>query len=92
MSEGIGKFFESILTIIRKANELVDLITSTRTVLSSFAKAKTAKLGIDCLLGSQNTILNQFHSPTASRPFPRHPKHNRYSNHSHKVMYRMGYL
>lgn len=29
----------------KKANELVDLITTSRTVLSSFAKAKTAKLG-----------------------------------------------
>ncbi|KAE8445163.1 hypothetical protein EG329_013659 [Mollisiaceae sp. DMI_Dod_QoI] len=28
----------------KKANELVDLITTSRTVLSSFAKAKTAKL------------------------------------------------
>jgi hypothetical protein len=29
----------------RKSQELVDLITTSRTVLSSFAKAKTAKLG-----------------------------------------------
>ncbi len=31
--------------ISRKPDELVDLITKSRTVLSSFAKAKTAKLG-----------------------------------------------
>lgn len=30
----------------RKPDELVDLITKSRTVLSSFAKAKTAKLGM----------------------------------------------
>lgn len=30
----------------RNTNELVDLITRSRTVLSSFAKAKTAKLGM----------------------------------------------
>jgi 26S proteasome regulatory subunit N6 len=29
----------------RKVNELVNLITTSRTALSSFAKAKTAKLG-----------------------------------------------
>lgn len=29
----------------RKSQELVDLVTTSRTVLSSFAKAKTAKLG-----------------------------------------------
>lgn len=31
--------------INRKTDELVNLITTTRAVLSSFAKAKTAKLG-----------------------------------------------
>lgn len=31
--------------INRKTDELVNLITTSRTVLSSFAKAKTAKLG-----------------------------------------------
>jgi hypothetical protein len=30
----------------RKSQELVDLVTKSRTVLSSFAKAKTAKLGL----------------------------------------------
>lgn len=35
-----------MLIVDRKANELVDLITTSRTVLSSFAKAKTAKLGM----------------------------------------------
>lgn len=36
---------EVVLMLDRKADELVDLITKSRTVLSSFAKAKTAKLG-----------------------------------------------
>ena len=36
---------KQLLTDNRKAEELVDLITKSRTVLSSFAKAKTAKLG-----------------------------------------------
>lgn len=31
----------------RKVNELVELIQGTRSVLSTFAKAKTAKLGKD---------------------------------------------
>jgi hypothetical protein len=35
----------TLLTVSRKPNELVDLITKSRTTLSSFAKAKTAKLG-----------------------------------------------
>lgn len=35
-----------ILMVYRRANDLVDLITTSRTVLSSFAKAKTAKLGM----------------------------------------------
>lgn len=36
----------------KKTQELVDLITTSRTVLSTFAKAKTAKLGrsISCPL------------------------------------------
>jgi len=34
------------LIVSRKPNELVDLITKSRTTLSSFAKAKTAKLGM----------------------------------------------
>lgn len=38
--------YGSILTECRRANDLVDLITTSRTVLSSFAKAKTAKLGM----------------------------------------------
>ncbi len=32
-------------SVTRNTNELVDLVTKSRTVLSSFAKAKTAKLG-----------------------------------------------
>ena len=35
----------TLLMIYRKSDELVDLVTTSRTVLSSFAKAKTAKLG-----------------------------------------------
>ena len=34
-----------LLTVSRNADELVELIKTSRTVLSSFAKAKTAKLG-----------------------------------------------
>ncbi|KAK6613118.1 26s proteasome non-atpase regulatory subunit 11 [Botrytis cinerea] len=41
----------------KKANELVDLITTSRTVLSSFAKAKTAKL-VRQLLDLFNAIPN----------------------------------
>lgn len=36
----------SNIGVYRKPQELVDLVTTSRTVLSSFAKAKTAKLGI----------------------------------------------
>lgn len=35
---------------VRNTNELVELVTKSRTVLSSFAKAKTAKLGKDLSL------------------------------------------
>lgn len=41
-----GYWPSGIDRLIRKPNELVDLITTSRTVLSSFAKAKTAKLGM----------------------------------------------
>jgi hypothetical protein len=40
-----GDWSRKILISYRKPDELVDLITTSRTVLSSFAKAKTAKLG-----------------------------------------------
>lgn len=36
----------SDIIITRKPKELVDLVTTSRTVLTSFAKAKTAKLGM----------------------------------------------
>ena len=38
-------FTGSALKVFRNADELVELIKTSRTVLSSFAKAKTAKLG-----------------------------------------------
>jgi hypothetical protein len=44
---GLGKLY----TDEKKANELAELIRSSRSTLSSFAKAKTAKIG---------TILYQF--------------------------------
>lgn len=35
----------STLTVSRNAQELVGLVTKSQTVLTAFAKAKTAKLG-----------------------------------------------
>lgn len=35
----------SALTVSRNAQELVGLVTKSQTVLTAFAKAKTAKLG-----------------------------------------------
>lgn len=42
----------------RNTQELVELVTKSRTVLSSFAKAKTAKLGT-CIDGLPQTHLTE---------------------------------
>lgn len=44
---------------LRNTKELVELVTKSRTVLSSFAKAKTAKLGRELLrvVGSTHSKL-----------------------------------
>lgn len=41
----LGEMGNTRLSIRRNSKELVNLVTKSRTVLSSFAKAKTAKLG-----------------------------------------------
>lgn len=86
---------ELYLTVSRKPNELVDLITKSRTVLSSFAKAKTAKLGNKFKLAVTycGTMLKYLISSAATiGPFHWYPEHHRHPNRSHKILYRMGHL
>lgn len=43
---GLGELYRDT----KRANELADLVTRSRSTLSSFAKAKTAKIGMERLL------------------------------------------
>ena len=81
----------------KRIQEIVDLITSSRTVLSSFAKAKTAKLSKSIIC--QGRIMLQpvaltklSHSPPAPRPLRRDPRHHRGPDRRHQVVHRMGRL
>lgn len=80
----------------KKIQELVDLITSSRTVLSSFAKAKTAKLStfsaVLLLLQMGSNMSLSLSSPQPPRPLRRDPRHHRRPDRRHKVMHRMGRL
>lgn len=58
----------------RKVNELAELVTSSTSSLSSFTKAKTAKLGISSGLPKVIILLITFSSPTP-RPLFFHPQY-----------------
>lgn len=81
---GLGELYRDS----KQPNKLADLVTTSRTTLSSFAKAKTAKLGEDYCCCLQALLI--FSSSTAPRSVHRHPSDDRYPNLDHQVMYRMG--
>ena len=85
---GLGELYRDK----KQSNELAKLVTTSRSTLSSFAKAKTAKLGrLPALLYSLSTKLTVY-SPPAPRPIHRDTQHRRHSNLRHQVMYRMGHF
>ena len=63
----------------KKQKELTDLISTSRQQLSSFAKAKTAKLGMSVIFLFEMTS-NTLSTATA-RPLCRHPEFPRKPNH-----------
>lgn len=74
-----------------RVQDLADLVTQTRSALSSFAKAKTAKLGALTSHGVVVVLTNVCSSATA-RPLPRYARDDRHSDQCDQVMYRMGSL
>ena len=84
---GLGELYRDQ----KKPNELSELVTNSRSTLSSFAKAKTAKIGIHHKCRLSSPILNLFSTPTP-RPPLRHPQHRRHPNLHHQIMHRMGHL
>jgi len=63
---GLGESYQAT----RKTNELAELVKSSTSSLSSFTKAKTAKLGTEILIycGLTLTDLNQSASSSTSSP------------------------
>ena len=84
---GLGELYRDT----KKANELAELVRTSQSALSSFAKAKTAKLGMLLLFLSYNILLTSG-SPPASRSLLRHSQYCRHTNFRHKVLYRTGCL
>jgi 26S proteasome regulatory subunit RPN6 N-terminal domain len=82
---GLGELFRDF----KRQEDLAQLVKASRSALSSFAKAKTAKLGT-CNRQQTRTNLLTCCSPTITRPLYRHSKLSRSSDQYHKVMYRMG--
>lgn len=87
---GLGELYRDQ----KKSHELSELVTSSRSTLSSFAKAKTAKIGE--LVDTPYThvlcqLLTISSSPTPRSTF-RNPQHCRYPDIHHEVMYRVGHL
>lgn len=81
---------DDLLKTHRRTNDLVDLVTKSRTVLSSFAKAKTAKLGMLYPRCTHTLLTDNNHSSSTARPLSKDSKHNRHTNRCYEVMYRMG--
>lgn len=86
---GLGELYRDQ----RRTNDLAELVQQIKGVLSSLAKAKTAKLGVYLpivrLFSSHNLTHSCFSAPTA-RPLHSHPRFARNTDHRHKVMYRLG--
>ena len=89
---GLGELYRDT----KRPNELANLVTKSRSTLSSFAKAKTAKLGqlqpaIRYL--SSHIFLTKCHNSSSTpRSLLVHAQHSRSPNFSHKIMHRMGHL
>ena len=87
---GLGELYRDN----KKPNELAELVRTSRSTLSSFAKAKTAKLGkITAAHAPPLLVLTECPcSPPTPRSSCSHPEYYRYPNISHQIMHRMGHL
>lgn len=81
---GLGELYRDN----KKAEELAELVKTSRSTLSSFAKAKTAKLG-ECSLNEGETALT-VSSAATTRLLWRYSQYSRDSDSYDKVLYRMG--
>ena len=68
---GLGESYRDT----RKTNELAELVRSSTSSLSSFTKAKTAKLGVHNNASVILLLLLTKHSPSAPRPLLLNPKY-----------------
>ena len=85
---GLGELYRDQ----KRVDALAELVRQARSIMSSFAKAKTSKLGMTAL---QHGIMDErltLRSPTVTRLIHHHPQHGRHANRSHQVMHRMGRL
>lgn len=73
---GLGELYRDH----KRTNDLAELITQTRDVLTSFARAKTAKLGMSChnylRMPGVKVTDRVTCSPPTPRPFHFHSKHS----------------
>lgn len=87
---GLGELYRDQ----KRVSALAELVRQTRSVLSSFAKAKTAKLGVYSSMGllflPSMLILFASYSTTTPRPFHHHPEYDRRPDLRNEIMHRMG--
>ena len=79
---GLGELYRDQ----KKPNELAELVRTSRSTLSSFAKAKTAKIGLLILSFRSNSVLTsgcQFDSSLIYSPLYLTPPTSRYRSQSH---------
>jgi hypothetical protein len=84
---GLGELYRDQ----KRVDALAELVKQARSVLSSFAKAKTAKLGElqRCVAKALYHDLT-WTSPTATRALYHHPKHHRHTDRRNQILHRMG--
>lgn len=85
---GLGELYRDQ----KNVDALAELVKQARSVMSTFARAKTSKLGMAI---SRSLVRGQWlthHSPTTTRSLHHHTKHDRHPDRRHQVMYRMGRL
>ena len=82
---GLGELYRDH----KRTHDLATLIQQTRDVLTSFARAKTAKLGmsITYTCACMNNTNMIFPSPTTPRPLHRHPQHPRHPSVRNEILH-----
>jgi hypothetical protein len=89
---GLGELYRDQ----KRVDALAELVKQARSVLSSFAKAKTSKLGELPQHHAQHMprCLARLtpNSKAAARALHDHPQHHRHTNIRHQVVHRMGRL